>query len=253
MLRRDRGIAAAALATVILLAWGYLILMAGMPMEMAPIAGATSMPAPWSVGQAAMMLLMWALMMLAMMLPSAAPMILLYGAISRRQHPEDGSVGGRIFVFALGYLVVWLGFALVATATQWGLERAMLLSPAMATGSTVLASVIFVAAGAYQFTTLKQACLRHCRSPLEFLASHWRTGMAGAWGMGLHHGAYCVGCCWLIMGLLFVGGVMNLAWIAVLALFVLLEKTLAAGHLVGRVMGIGLVAWGTVQLVAAFV
>ncbi|MCW8088281.1 DUF2182 domain-containing protein [Sabulicella glaciei] len=251
VLRRDRVVASLALAVVALLAWAYLVLMAGMPMDMAAMAAPA--PAAWSAGHAAMMLLMWALMMLAMMLPSAAPMILLYGMLTRRQHPGDGSVGGRVLLFAAGYVAVWSGFAVAATALQWALERAMLLSPAMATGSAALASALFVAAGAYQFTPLKQACLRRCRSPLEFLAGHWRSGAAGAWAMGLRHGAFCVGCCWVIMGLLFVGGVMNLAWIAALALLVLAEKILPGGRLLGHAMGAGLIAWGALGMLTAFV
>lgn len=251
MLRRDRRIAAAVLVLVTVLAWAYLILMAGMPMEMASMAGAMSMPAPWSADHGALMLLMWVLMMLAMMLPSAAPMILLYGTIARRRQPGDKGARQRVLLFALGNVLVWAGFALAGTAAQWGLEQAMLLSPAMATTSAVLAGLLFVAAGAYQFTPLKQACLRHCRSPLEFLAQHWRPGASGALRMGLRHGTYCVGCCWVVMGLLFVGGIMNLAWIAALALFVLAEKTLPAGPLLGRALGLGLVAWGAAGLAAA--
>jgi predicted metal-binding membrane protein len=131
------------------------------------------------------------------------------------------------------------------------LERAALLTPDMAAGSAVLASLLFLSAGIYQFTPLKRACLRRCRSPLEFLAEHWREGNAGAFRMGARHGAYCVGCCWAVMALLFAGGVMNLAWIAGLALLVLAEKLLPGGPVVGRVLGAGLVAWGAAGLAAA--
>ncbi len=251
ILRRDQRVVVIALLVVTILAWAYLVLMPGMAMDRASMAGILAAPMSWSVGHAALMLLMWALMMLAMMLPSAAPMILLYGTVSRRRNSEHVDIGRHVLLFAFGYVLVWTGFAVSATAAQWGLEQTMLLSPAMATGSAVLASLIFMAAGAYQFTPLKQACLRHCRSPVEFLSRHWRRGAGGAVAMGMRHGAFCVGCCWVLMGLLFVGGVMNLAWIAALAAFVLMEKTLPAGPLLGRVLGVGLIIWGAAGLLAA--
>jgi predicted metal-binding membrane protein len=249
VLRRDRLVAVAALAAVCVLAWGYVLLGAGMDMSAAMAGAASPMPMEWSPGHAAVMALMWALMMLAMMLPSAAPMILLHATVSRRKDPGRGA--RRTLLFALAYAAVWGGFALAATAAQWALERAALLTPDMATGSAVLASLLFLGAGVYQFTPLKRACLRRCRSPLEFLAEHWREGNAGAFRMGLRHGAYCVGCCWAVMALLFVGGVMNLAWIAGLALLVLAEKLLPGGPVVGRVLGAGLIAWGSAGLAAA--
>jgi predicted metal-binding membrane protein len=175
-------------------------------------------------------------------------MILLHATVSRRRDPGRG--GRRAVLFALGYAAVWGGFALTATAAQWALERVALLTPAMATSSALLASLVFVAVGIYQFTPLKQACLRHCRSPLEFLAGHWREGGRGAFAMGASHGGYCLGCCWALMLLLFVGGVMNLAWIAGLAMFVLLEKLLPAGAVVGRILGVGLIALGVIGIVA---
>jgi predicted metal-binding membrane protein len=247
LLRRDRQVAIAALAAVIILAWAHVLHGAGMDMGEA-MAGAAA-PMAWSPAHAAVVALMWALMMLAMMLPSAAPMILLHATVSRRRDPARG--GLRALLFALGYAAAWTGFALAATAVQWGLERAALLTPAMATGSAVLASLLFLGAGIYQFTPLKRACLRHCRSPLEFLAGHWRAGAAGAFAMGGRHGAYCIGCCWAAMALLFAGGVMNLAWIAGLALLVLAEKLLPGGPLAGRVVGATLILWGAAGLAMA--
>jgi predicted metal-binding membrane protein len=246
ILRRDRRVVLAALATVVVLAWAYLLLGAGM--DIGSAMGGMAMPMGWSAGYAALMAVMWVLMMLAMMLPSAAPMILLHATVSRRRDPGRGV--RRALLFALGYVAVWGGFALTATAAQWALERVALLTATMATGSALLASLIFVAVGIYQFTPLKQACLRHCRSPLEFLAGHWRQGGRGALTMGASHGGYCLGCCWALMLLLFVGGVMNLAWIAGLAMFVLLEKLLPAGALVGRILGVGLVVLGVFGIVA---
>ncbi len=249
VLRRDRRVAVAALAAVVALAWGHVLLGAGMDMSVAVAGAAAPMPMAWTPGHAAVVALMWALMMLAMMLPSAAPMILLHATVSRRKDPERG--GRRALLFALAYAAVWGGFALTATAAQWGLERAALLTPAMAAGNAVLASLLFLGAGVYQFTPLKRACLRQCRSPLEFLAEHWREGNIGAFRMGARHGAYCVGCCWAAMALLFAGGVMNLAWIAGLALLVVAEKLLPGGPVVGRVLGAGLIAWGAAGLAAA--
>ena len=174
VLRRDRLVAVAALAAVAVLARGYVLLGAGMDMSAAMAGAAAPMPMAWTPGHAAVM----ALMMLAMMLPSAAPVILLHATVSRRRSPGHG--GRSALLFALAYGAVWGGFALAATAAQWGLEHAALLTPAMAAGSAVLSSLLFLGAGVYQFTPLKRACLRRCRSPLEFLAEHWRGGNAGA-------------------------------------------------------------------------
>jgi len=182
------------------------------------------------------MFVMWAVMMAAMMTPSAAPMILLYAAITRKTRAEGRPVA-HSGAFASGYLATWTAFSALATVLQWGLEQAALLSPMMAGTSPYLGGVILIAAGTYQMTPLKHACLKHCRSPVHFLVGHWRKGAGGAFRMGLNHGFYCVGCCWVLMALLFVGGVMNLLWIAALAGFVLLEKIVPHGVLVGRVAG----------------
>jgi predicted metal-binding membrane protein len=207
----------------------------GMVMAMAPIA--------WTLGYAVLMFFMWWIMMVAMMLPSAAPMILLFARFNRTQR-DRGAPYVPTGAFALGYLVVWAAFSLVAVSAQWGLERTGLLSSMMASTSVILGAGLLIAAGIYQLTPLKYACLRHCRSPLFFISHHWRPGEWGALRMGLEHGAFCAGCCWFLMALLFYGGVMNLFWIIGLALFVLLEKVAPAGHWVGWIMGIGLIAWG---------
>ena len=186
-------------------------------------------PAVWSPGYAGLMFLMWWVMMIAMMLPSASPMILLFAALNRKKR-EKGSDFVPTSIFALSYLIAWVGFSLSAVALQWGFERMTLLSPLLVVDSAMLGGALLLVAGVYQMTPLKRACLRHCRSPLHFLTRHWRRGQQGALVMGLQHGSYCVGCCWVLMGLLFFGGVMNLYWIAGLALFVLLEKSISAGH-----------------------
>jgi len=186
-------------------------------------------------------------MMVAMMLPSAAPTILLTAALNRRSTSDHPPFGAAAF-FALGYLLVWLFFSLAAAFAQWLLESNGLLSSMMNSKSNYLTAGLLLAAGVWQFSLIKQACLRHCRSPVEFITRQRRPGNRGALVMGLHHGTYCLGCCWFLMSLLFVGGVMNLYWIAGLALFVLVEKLFAKGVWFGRVAGAGLFITGAVLL-----
>jgi predicted metal-binding membrane protein len=247
-LRRDRVVVVFALLGVIVLAWGYMLLGAGMSMgEMSGMPMAQQEPT-WTPAYAGVVLVMWAVMMVAMMLPSAAPMILLYGTIAnRRKSKGDPAVGTG--VFGLGYIIVWIGFSLAAVTLQVLLDRAQLLSPMMSVTSKSVAGGVLIVAGVYQWTPLKQDCLRRCRSPLEFLATGWREGRVGAFNMGLRHGAYCVGCCWMLMLLLFVGGIINIAWIAALAALVLIEKVSPAGHWIGRIAGFLLVVWGAAILV----
>jgi predicted metal-binding membrane protein len=245
VIRRDRALTAAALVAVAGMAWVWVVRMAapsgsaavevalpGMPgME----AGATP-GIPWLAG-------MWAVMMVAMMLPSATPTILLFGNVTRRRQLE-GRPAVPVAVFTLGYLAVWVFYAIVAGAGQWELHHLALLSPSMAAASPVLAGGLLIAAGVYQWLPLKGACLSHCRSPLHFFSTEWREGVGGALAMGMRHGTYCVGCCWLLMALLFVAGVMNLVWVAVIAGFVLLEKLVPRGDWLGRLGGVALVIWG---------
>lgn len=256
VLQRDRLVVIGALVVVIALSWAYVLAGAGMGMSafemtavpalsgaMTDMAEAAMTPMAWTPGYALLMFVMWWVMMVAMMLPSAAPMILMFASITRRQR-ATGAPYAPTGVFAAGYLLAWGAFSLVATGLQWGLERAALLSPMMASTSTVLGAGLLIAAGVYQLTPLKHACLRHCRSPIDFILHRWRTGGLGALIMGLEHGAFCTICCWFLMALLFVGGVMNLYWIAGLAIFVLLEKTIPTGHWLGTITGVGLITWG---------
>jgi predicted metal-binding membrane protein len=248
--RRDRLLVAAGLAAITALAWIYLLYLAtGMDTTSGAMQAAT-MPAlePWSMTDLALMFVMWAVMMVAMMTPSAAPMILLYAAIVRKSRAQDRPVA-HSGAFVSGYLAVWAGFSALATLLQWGLEQAALLSPMMVSTSPLLGGALLIAAGVYQMTPLKQACLQHCRSPVHFLTSHWRKGAGGAFRMGLDHGLYCLGCCWVLMALLFVGGVMNLLWIAALAGLVLAEKIIPRGVLAGRVAG-GAMILGGLWLIA---
>jgi predicted metal-binding membrane protein len=239
----------AGLVVVLGMAWGWLVTGAGMEMSavdmtaMAGMDGWLMRPAVWTPAYAGLIFAMWWVMMVAMMLPSAAPMLLLFARVNRKDK-EAGAPLVPIALFAAGYLLVWGGFCAVATALQWGLESARLLSPMLVTTDHWLGAGILIAAGLSQFTPLKAVCLRHCRTPLGFLLGSWRSGRLGALRMGLEHGAFCLGCCWFLMALLFFGGVMNLYWIAGLAVFVLLEKTIPLGHWLARVAGVVLVAWG---------
>ena len=184
------------------------------------------------------------------MIPSASPMILLFAAINRKQRVKGTPIVSTS-VFLLGYIIVWGGFSLLATTLQWSLERVGLVSAIIFATGGLLSGLVLILAGVYQLTPLKHACLRHCRSPIQFITHHWRKGPFGAWHMGIEHGVFCLGCCWTLMALLFVGGVMNLFWIVGLAIFVLLEKTIPAGHQMGSLGGIGLIVWGAVMLAIA--
>ncbi|MDB5618263.1 DUF2182 domain-containing protein [Tardiphaga sp.] len=247
VLRRDRLIVAVGLAGVVALAWVYLVAGAGIDMSMV---GMPMEPMPWSTFYAALVFTMWWVMMIAMMVPSAAPMVLLFIAI-KRKHGEAASPSVEAWIFLGGYLLVWAGFSLIAASAQWGLERTGLLSMAMASNSATLDGVILLAAGLYQFTPIKTACLRYCQSPVLFLSRHWRPGALGALRMGLRHGSYCLGCCGFLMVLLFVSGVMNLVWIAAFALYVACEKLLPLGHRLSRAAGVAMIVSGTIVLARA--
>jgi predicted metal-binding membrane protein len=237
VLKRDRAVVLAALGVIVVLAWAYLVGMAldmrAMPdMESAMGAAMTAM-APWSAADVLAMFVMWAVMMVGMMLPSAAPMILMVAKVNRKTRAGGGAYMPTA-AFTLGYVIAWTAFSLVATALQGQLNSWALLTPMMVSSSAAFGGVLFVLAGVYQFSPWKNACLVKCRSPIDFVLNHWRDGMWGALRMGLSHGLYCVGCCWFLMGLLFAGGVMNLAWVAAIAIFVLAEKVLPSGPRGGR-------------------
>lgn len=241
-LKRDRLTVGAALVLIVLLAWGYTAYFAR-TMDMSD--GGIAMPQmqAWSAAMFTFMFVMWFVMMVAMMLPSAAPMILTFAAIQRRRQSQGGAMVPT-GIFIAGYLLVWAAFSLLATSAQYGLERAALVSPMMGKAAPWLGAVLLVGAGLFQFAPLKDVCLDKCRTPIGFIMTEWRDGARGALVMGLRHGAFCTGCCWALMALLFVGGVMNLLWVAVLALFVLIERVLPAGGRLGKAGGVLLVAWG---------
>ena len=201
----------------------------------------------WTVGYVVVIFFMWWVMMFGMMLPSAAPLLLLFARMMRKEK-KKGAPYVPTGVFALGYLTMWAAFSAIATGAQWGLEASGLLSGIMVGTSAVLGAGLLIAAGIWQLTPWKNACLRHCRSPIGFLSTHWRPGRTGAFRMGLVHGAFCMGCCWFLMALLFYGGVMNLYWIIGLALYILIEKLLPAGARIGQLTGVVLIVWGAVLL-----
>jgi len=237
--KRDRQLALGGLIAVIASCWAYLLVGAGMDMgNMSAVMGSG-----WTIRYFLLVLTMWWVMMLAMMLPSAAPTILLYAALAR-SGARDGQSVTPTGVFAAGYAIAWGVFSLAATALQWRLEESDLLDSMMQSTSVPLGAALLIGAGVYQLTPLKQACLRHCRSPIEFLGRRWQSGAVGALSMGIEHGLFCLGCCWVLMGLLFYAGVMNLVWIGVLALYVMLEKLAPAGHWIGHFGGIALIIWG---------
>ena len=204
---------------------------------------AMPMARSWSAAEVGLLFAMWAVMMVAMMTPSAAPVVLLVSGMNRRRR-ERGEAPAPTPLFLLGYLLVWTVFSAVVAVLQTGLHHAALLSPGMRAAGPWFGSAILIAAGLYQWTPLKRACLSHCRSPLHALTVLWRDGALGAVRMGVVHGAWCLGCCWLLMALLFVAGVMNLAWVAAIAALVLVEKAAPGGEWAGRLAGAALVAWG---------
>jgi predicted metal-binding membrane protein len=190
---------------------------------------------------------MWAVMMVAMMVPTAGPMTLVYAAVARKAAAQNNPVAPT-FVFVAGYIAIWGLFSAAATAAQWQLDRAALLSPTMVSNSVLLGGALLIAAGAYELTPLKHACLSHCRAPAQFLSQNWRSGTTGAFRMGSRLGAYCLGCCWVLMALLFVGGVMNLLLIAAISAFVLLEKIIPFGQAAGWFGGSALILAGALSL-----
>jgi len=203
-----------------------------------------SVDAPWTVTDVVVTFVMWSVMMVGMMAPSAAPVVTLFAAMQRGR----GAGASPAIVFGAGYVVIWSAFSAVAALAQWALHEGALLSPGMAVTSVRLGAVVLIAAGIYELTPLKGACLTHCRTPLGFLMSHWREGTRGALAMGIRHGAYCVGCCWALMILLFVGGVMNLLWVAALTLVVLVEKAAPGGIVIARTAGAVMIGAGLLRL-----
>ena len=280
VLKRDRVVVAGALAVLTLLAWAYVLWlsahmamappaaavgsdMAGMDMGadatraaawparegMRPVAPAFRV---WAPADFAFMFAMWSVMMVGMMTPSVAPMVLLYAAVGRKAAESGAPLASTGWFFG-GYLAVWIAFSALATLAQWGLTSLALLTPMMATASAVLGGIVLIAVGLYQWTPLKSSCLRACQAPLDFLMAHggFRAEPFGAVRLGIAHGVYCLGCCFALMALLFVGGIMNLLWIVGLTILILLEKIVPAGRLIPRISGALIGAAGILLLVRA--
>jgi predicted metal-binding membrane protein len=253
LLKQDRQLTIAGLALVILFAGGYVLALGpDLEFQLPAFAGRGYAPGQpvWTLAYALVNFAMWWVMMIAMMLPSAASVVLLAAAINRRANvdkPPFGSTG----MFAMGYLLTWGVFSLLAVAAQWALNAAGALSELSHLLDHRAAGVVLAAAGLWQLSPMKQACLTQCRSPMQFLTRRRRAGAWGALAMGSEHGAYCVGCCWLLMALLFAGGVMNLYWIVGLAAYVLAEKLLPNGEQFARVVGVLLVIAGVLWMSGA--
>lgn len=247
ILRRERLIIGGCLAAVVILAWLYLFhaktAMAGMDMPGMVMLDLSK----WGLTAVLLLFVMWTVMMVAMMVPSAAPMILAFLTVNQRRKAADRPFV-PVAIFLFGYLTVWTAFSAVATFAEWELHQAAMLSTTMTATNRALNGGLLIAAGVFQWTPLKRACLKGCRSPLSFLMSEWRDGVTGAFVMGLRHGAYCVGCCWFLMALLFVAGVMNLLWVAIIAIFVMAEKIGPKGELLARVTGVVLTIAGAALL-----
>jgi predicted metal-binding membrane protein len=240
---RDRWLIGGALAVAVALSWAWIVPMAHDMYGAMSGSASWMMPAAWDARHDLLLLAMWIVMMVGMMLPSAAPTLLIYAAVVRRT-PQGNDIAARVYLFAAGYLVVWTVFSLLATVLQRLLAEGLLLSPMMELESPLVGGALLIIAGVYQLTPLKRSCLGSCHSPAAFIASYWRPGRVGAWRMGLAHGRYCLGCCWALMLLLFVGGVMNLLWIAAITVFVLVEKLAPVRAQAGRLSGALLIGAG---------
>jgi predicted metal-binding membrane protein len=256
LLRPDRLAIVASLLGIVVISWLYLWLEALSMDSMVMEAGAMGpthipsmpVPSPWSIGSLLPTFLMWAIMMCGMMIPSAAPAILLYASIVRKNR-ERGSILPSAWIFTTGYLAVWTGFSLAAALLHAALDYSALLTPMMVSSSTWLNGGLLILAGVYQWLPIKEVCLEKCRAPLQFFLFRWRPGVVGAFRMGAEHGTFCVGCCWAIMLLLFAVGVMNLLWVALIAGLVLAEKLLPGGKIAGRLIGVALAVGGVAMIV----
>ncbi|MGH8952995.1 MAG: DUF2182 domain-containing protein [Acidimicrobiia bacterium] len=240
-LDRARSAVVVAMVGFAAASWAYLGLVST---QMGDMSSVLSMPmtSAWTPVQTGLMVMMWAVMMAAMMLPSAVPMVLAYDRMDGRS--AEGRTGSTS-AFIAGYVLVWTAFAVGATGLQWVLHDLTLVNGMGVVAKGGPAGLLLVGAGIFQFTPVKRRSLGACRTPMGFLTASWRDGRAGALRMGLHHGSLCLRCCWALMILLFVLGVMNLAWVAVLAIFVLGEKVLRRGEAISVIGGVVLIAWGS--------
>ena len=250
IIKRDRLLVGSCLFAICALSWLYIVYLYRQmyPMNMDALFFAMPMTAQWTATDFVLLFLMWAVMMVAMMLPSVTPLLLIF-AVVNRQRRQSQSPFVPVAYLLTGYFVVWTGFSLLATLLQWLLQRLSLLNPEMETTNKVLSGMILLGAGLFQFTSLKQRCLSNCQTPISFIHQHWKDGKSGALRMGVQNGTYCLGCCWILMVLLFVSGIMNLLWIALIAIFVLIEKSLSGTKWVSYVSGTLLIVYGAFVLI----
>jgi predicted metal-binding membrane protein len=217
------------------------------PMNMDALFFAMPMTPQWTATDFILLFLMWLVMMIAMMTPSVAPLILIFAMANRQKKAQQNPYTSSSYLLA-GYLAAWTAFCVLATILQWALQQISWLNPMMIITNKVLGSIILIAAGLFQFTPLKQQCLHYCQTPIDFIHQKWKEGRSGAFKMGLQNGVYCLGCCWLLMVLLFVSGIMNLLWIALISFFVLIEKIMPGTKWISYVAGIGLIIYGIISL-----
>jgi predicted metal-binding membrane protein len=249
--RIPRRVFGGGLLALVVASWSYLLYQEWAMRHMDLVDMAMPSAGPWSASDYVLVFVMWAVMMVAMMLPSVLPTLRAYRAVVSTRARER-SPDALTAVFAAGYVFTWTLFSAVATLVQSVLHAFSVVSPAMRAASPTLAGALLIAAGLYQWTPLKRACLARCAWPLQFLLRHWRAGASGGWRMGMIHGAYCAGCCWMLMALLFVYGMMNLAWIVAIAMYVLGEKLLPAQRWLPRLAGALLILWGGTVLSIAW-
>jgi len=251
LLKKDRIVIICGLFFITLLSWLYMFYLYNQMvyMDMNALFFAMPMTPEWTARDFILLFLMWLVMMIAMMTPSVAPLILTFATVNRQRRQQDRPFVNSIYLM-VGYFLVWAAFSLGATLLQWLLQQISLLNPEMKTTSKVLGSFILIVTGIFQFTTLKQTCLKYCRTPLGFILNSWKEGKQGALRMGIENGFYCVGCCWMLMVLLFVAGIMNLLWVALIALFVLVEKISPPVKWIPYAAGFVLVVYGVFLLIS---
>jgi predicted metal-binding membrane protein len=246
ILKKDRVIVLIGLFTILALSWIYTVYLAS-HMEMMDMKPTIIQIVEWDFSEIFTLFVMWIVMMIAMMIPSATPLILMFSQVNRKRSQRNAPYIPTIN-FILGYIFIWSGYSIGITLIQYFLHNKALLSPMMISQNNIFGGSILILAGIFQWTPLKNSCLIHCRSPLSFITTQWKEGKFGAFFMGIKHGNYCVGCCWILMALLFVSGVMNLLWISVITLYVLIEKIHPWGNFIGKITGVLLLTGGVIMI-----
>jgi len=253
ILKKDRFIAISALLVLCILAWLYIIYLNRqmLHMDMDAIFFAMPMSSSWTVVDFILLFLMWFVMMIAMMTASVAPLILIFVMVNRKKKQEQNPFVPTGYLIC-GYFLIWGCFSLLATLLQWLLQKLSLLNTEMVTTNKILGGIVLIAAGLYQFSSLKRRCLNYCLNPINFIHNNWKEGKRGAFQMGIENGVYCLVCCWVLMILLFISGIMNLLWIALIALFVLIEKNFPNAKWISYIAGVALTVYGTIVLFKSY-